>query len=123
MNIFKFFNNKDKCHHDKVPITEDICYCPDCGELIENRWYITRCTCCGVKLKAIIKDNKIIPEEKFCHNCGDKRFEIERVPKINFIDINYAVLVKTPIEPQINDLSQSWLDRHEYINLKLLTQT
>ena len=123
MNIFKFFHNKDKCSHDKVPLTEDVCYCPDCGELIENRWYITRCSCCGVKLKAIIKDDNIMPQEKFCHNCGAKQFEIERVNKINFIDINYAVLVKTAIQPHVDSLTQSWLDKQEYNKFKLLTQT
>ena len=60
MNLLEYFKNKKKCHHDKVTPDKDICYCPDCGELIENRWYITRCSCCGVKLKAIVKDGKII---------------------------------------------------------------
>lgn len=123
MNIFKIFQTRNKCTHDKVPLAEEVCYCPDCGELIENRWYITRCSCCGVKLKAIIKDGSIVPQEKFCHNCGAKRFEVERVSKINFIDINYAVLVKTAIEPQVDNLTQSWLDNQEYTHFKLLTQT
>ncbi len=123
MNLIKFFKERKKCLHSKVAPSEDICYCPDCGELIENRWYICRCKCCGVKLKAIIKDGNVIPEEKFCHNCGDKRFEVERVERINFIDINYAVLVKTIIEPSVEDMTQSWFERHEFNNLKMLTQT
>lgn len=123
MNILDFFKNKKKCHHEKVTASKDICYCPDCGELIENRWYITRCCCCGIKLKAIVKNGTVIPEEKYCHNCGDTKFKVELVPKINFIDINYAVLVKTIIEPQVDELTQSWLDRAEYHNQKLLTQT
>ena len=123
MNILEFFRNKKKCRHEKVTASEDICYCPDCGELIENRWYITRCSCCGVKLKAILKDGKVIPEEKYCHNCGNTKFEVELVPKINFIDINYAVLVKTVIDPKVDELTQSWLDRTAFNKQKLLTQT
>ena len=123
MNLLKFFQNRKKCQHPKVLPSDDISYCPDCGELIENRWYITRCKCCGVKLKAIIKDGEVIPEEKFCHNCGEKEYIIEQVPKINFIDINYAVLVKTVIEANVEEITQSWLDRTEKENLRLLTQT
>jgi len=123
MDLLTFFKNRRICTHDKISPSEDVCYCPDCGELIENRWYICRCSCCGVKLKAIIKDGRVLPEEKFCHNCGDKCFHVELVDKINFIDINYAVLVKTIIEPMINEITQSWLDRYEHSNMKLLTQT
>lgn len=123
MNFLNFFKNKKQCKHEKVSPGEDICYCPDCGELIENRWFITRCCCCGVKLKAIFKNGKVVPEEKFCHNCGGKRYDVELVPKINFIDINYAVLVKTIIEPRIADMTQTWIDMHEHLNIKLLTQT
>lgn len=123
MNLLEYFKNKKKCHHDKVTPDKDICYCPDCGELIENRWYITRCSCCGVKLKAIVKDGKIMPEEKFCHNCGEKSFLVEQISKINFIDINYAVLVKTIIEPDVQELTQSWLEYQTSDQPKLITQT
>ena len=123
MNLLKFILPDKKCQHEKVTPDKDLCYCPDCGELIENCWYITRCRCCGVKMKAIIKDGKIIPEEKFCHNCGDKNFDIELIEKINFIDINYAVLVKAIVEPQARELTQSWLDIQKQNSIKLLTQT
>lgn len=123
MNLINYFLKNKKCQHEKVSPDKDICYCPDCGELVENRWYITRCSCCGVKLKAIIKDGKVIPEEKFCHNCGGKKFDVEFIEKINFIDINYAVLVKTVIEPHIDELTQSWLEHHDSTAPKLITQT
>ncbi len=123
MNLIKFFLKNKKCQHEKVSPDKDICYCPDCGELIENRWYITRCNCCGVKTKAIIKNGKVVPEEKFCHNCGDKEFQVEFIEKINFIDINYAVLVKTIIEPQVAEQTQSWLEYQNNYAPKLITQT
>lgn len=120
MSIIDFFTKKKECQHTKVTPEKDICYCPDCGELIENRWFITRCACCGVKLKAIIKNGKIIPAEHFCHNCGTNRFVIEQVDKINFIDINFAVLVKAAINPSSDEVTQSWIEKQVYTAPKLL---
>lgn len=113
MILLEFFIKNKECKHAKVPPEKDITYCPDCGELIENRWFITRCGCCGVKLKSIIKNGEVVPEEHYCHNCGAKEYIVERVNKINFIDINYAVLVKTIIKPTVEDLTQSWVDAEE----------
>ena len=113
MKISDLFKYKHKCSHPSVPISEDTAYCPDCGELIENRWYIMRCKCCGVKIKAILKNGKVVAGENYCHNCGNKSFEPERVSKINFIDINYAVLQKTIVTPEINEVTQSWQNSDE----------
>lgn len=113
MILLEFFIKNKECKHAKVPPEKDITYCPDCGELIENRWFITRCGCCGVKLKSIIKNGEVVPEEHYCHNCGAKEYIVERVNKINFIDINYAVLVKTIIKPTVEDLTQSWIEAEE----------
>lgn len=123
MKILDFFN--PKCQHNSVPINEDIAYCPDCGELIENQWYIMRCSCCGIKIKAIVKNGEPIAQEHFCHNCGSKHFEAERVSKINFIDINYAVLVKAVITKEVQEFTQSWqnMTNLPHSERKLLTQT
>ena len=122
MIVMEFFKNK--CNHDKFPVDKDTGYCPDCGELIENQWFIMRCSCCGVKHKAVIKNGQIVPVEKFCHNCGGKDFVVERVNKINFIDINYAVLVKTIIPCEHFEFTQSWAESKETSNYtrKLLQQ-
>ena len=120
MSLLEFFKNKKECQHTQVTPDKDVCYCPDCGELIENRWYITRCACCGVKLKAIIKNGQVIPLQHYCHNCGAAGFTVERVDKINFIDINYAVLVKVPITPYVNEVTQSWIERRVSSSPKLL---
>ena len=120
MILLEFFIKNKECKHAKVPPEKDITYYPDCGELIENRWFITRCGCCGVKLKSIIKNGEVVPEEHYCHNCGAKEYIVERVNKINFIDINYAVLVKTIIKPTVEDLTQSWVDAEEVKQNKCL---
>src|SRR5574344_1869979 len=99
---------KHECKHTHVTPDMDIAYCPDCGQLIKNEWYITRCACCGIKEKAIIKNGEIIPAENYCRNCGADSFVVEKLDKINFIDINYAVLVKTVIENHPQSFTQSW---------------
>ena len=107
INIFKF--NK-KCNHPNVALEDDIAYCPDCGELIENHWYIARCACCGVKQRATIRNGEVVPEDSFCHNCGSKAYKIEEIKKIDCININYAIVVREIVQNEIFEYTQSWLD-------------
>lgn len=104
------FNFNRKCQHSKVPMDEDIGYCPDCGELIENHWFITRCACCGVKQRATIRNGEVVPEEGFCHNCGGKLYTVEKIDKIDCININYAVLVREIVKNEIDEYTQSWAE-------------
>ena len=110
MQWSNIFNPNKKCTHPKISPTEDIGYCPDCGELIENRWYLVRCSCCGVKEAATIRNGEIVPEKKFCHNCGSKGYTIERIEKIDCTNINYAVLVQEIVKNEITEYTQSWED-------------
>lgn len=110
MILLELFRKNRECLHSKVSPESEIKYCPDCGELIENQWFISRCACCGVKLKTFIKGGEVAPQNKFCHNCGSKSFVVERLPKINFVDIEYAVLVKTVVHPSVQDCTQSWVE-------------
>ena len=113
MMIMEFFKKSRQCKHENFPPEKEIGYRPDCGELIENQWFIVRCACCGVKHKAVLKNGEIISAEKFCHNCGSKSFVAEKVDKINFIDISYAVLVKTVIMREDFEFTQSWAEARE----------
>lgn len=115
-----FFRRKKKCTHSKVLPSQDSGYCPDCGKYVENKWYMTRCSCCNVKRKTIIKFDKITPETKFCPNCGSECFYIEEVKSINFIDINFAVLVKEINEKLSINRTQTWLERENTEPIKLL---
>lgn len=100
-----------KCSHPNLTLDVDFAYCTDCGELVENQWFITRCSCCGMKQKAMIKNGKIIPSGKFCHNCGSNGFIIEKLIKIDFININYAVLIqKSEKTSNFKTLTQSWVE-------------
>lgn len=124
MLIWEFFKQNNKCNHSKVKPDVDFAYCPDCGELIENQWYLVRCACCGIKLRGMVKNGEIVPEEHFCLNCGTKDYTVERIDKINFIDINYAVLVKSIVENNYVNYTQSWVqERNNICKPKLLQQT
>ena len=110
MKWSELFSLNRKCQHTKVPLDTDIGYCPDCGELIENHWYITRCKCCGMKERTTIRDGEVVPEEGFCHNCGSKAYIVEEIEQIDCININYAIIVRKVVENEINEYTQSWLD-------------
>ena len=101
-----------KCNHDKIRPDMEQGYCPDCGKLIKNEWYITRCSCCGVKMKAMVRNGQIVPQNHYCSNCGNENFSVEKVEKINFIDINFAALVKTELEEQhFCNTTKCWQER------------
>ena len=109
-NLLKF---NRACSHDKITPNLERGYCPDCGKLIENEWYITRCACCGVKLKTISKNGVALPQYHYCVNCGASEYVIEKLEKINFIDINFAVLIKKEIEAKKTNFSstQCWQEK------------
>ena len=112
MFLMDLLKRHNTCTHDHVAIDSQYSYCPDCGELIENEWFITRCACCGIKQKAIIKNGEIIPEANFCHNCGGNEYIIEKLDRINFIDINYAVLIKSIVrEESPEEVTQCWEEK------------
>ncbi len=124
MQWSELFNFNKKCQHNKVPLDTDIGYCPDCGELIENHWYITRCGC-GVKERATIRNGEVVPEAEFCPNCGGKAYKIEEIEKIDCININYAIVVREIVKNEINEYTQSWVDAMQTSNYtpKLLRQS
>ena len=111
-DLFNCYFSK-KCNHNKIMPNLDLAYCPDCGKLIKNEWYITRCACCGVKIRAMYKNGEVMSQDNFCSNCGSQEYIIEQLEKINFIDINYAVLVKKEIEKDYKHVNttQCWQER------------
>ena len=98
-DLFRFTHN---CKHEHVTPDRDCAYCPDCGKLIKNEWYITRCACCGVKLKTMVKNGQIVPQHHYCANCGSDEFLVEKLDQINFVDINFAALLKCVVEAEQN---------------------
>ena len=108
-NLFKF---STKCTHDRITPDMEQGYCPDCGKLIRNEWYITRCSCCGVKMKAMVKNGEIVPQNHYCTNCGGNDYVVEKLDQINFIDINFAALLKREVEEEnICTTTRCWQEK------------
>ena len=119
--MFSFLLKKEECFHDKITPDIESGYCPDCGEYIENHWFLSRCACCGIKQKTIIIKGKISTSTNFCRNCGTNSFSVEKIKKINFIDINYAIVIKNVFKGNPIQLTQSWVDPKEHQKLRFLT--
>ncbi len=115
MFLTDLFKLKKSCLHDKITPDMEFGYCPDCGKLIKNEWFITRCACCGVKMKAASINGEIYPQNHYCTNCGSKEFRVEKLEKINFIDINFAVLQKNEVsdEEKISSTIQCWEEKRD----------
>ena len=114
INLIKVFfpSYSIKCEHSKIRPDIDQCYCPDCGKLIKNEWFIARCSSCGVKMKAMVKNGCIISQEHYCSNCGSSEYSVEKIEKINFIDINFAALIKTEIEEEhVCSTTKCWQEK------------
>ncbi len=111
--IFDFLKRKNECRHTRVPIDVDEAYCPDCGALIRNKWYLVRCACCDIKRSAHSHYNDIVPDTKFCHNCGSTEYYVEEIEKLNFIDVHYAVFKQEIVEQQGYTTRQVWVEKEE----------
>lgn len=108
------------CKHDKITPDMNAGYCPDCGEYVENHWYISRCECCGVKQKALVRNGKVITQTHFCKNCGSDSFISEELETLDIVSVNYAVVLKKAVETKKQSMVQTWIERNNYTPIKLL---
>ncbi len=101
-----------KCSHSKIGMYQKSGYCPDCGEYVENHWYITRCKCCGVKHKSLIRNGHVVPVEHFCKNCGESSYIVEEIDFPDIVTINYAAVLRTEHKRfEIPNVIQMWTDK------------
>lgn len=114
------FRKTSSCRHDLITPDRKAGYCTDCGEYVENHWYITRCKCCGIKQNTKIVQGKILANTRYCKNCGSNSFIIEELEIIDIVNINYAVLLKQIIGHRKQNIIQTWLEQNSYTPLKLL---
>lgn len=108
------------CKHDKITPHMKSGYCPDCGDYVENSWYISRCKCCGIKQNSFVRNGKIIPDAKFCKNCGSNSFYLEKLDDLDIVNIHYAVILKHVIQSKRKSIIQTWIDQSSYSPIKLL---
>ncbi len=115
------------CKHENVATTASLSYCPDCGKLIKINWYVLRCKCCNKKRIGLIRNDIIYPIARFCTNCGSEEYFVEKIDKLTYFDINYAVAKKEVEEDlQVINKTQIWVDDKDIeeiiLRLKLLPQ-
>lgn len=61
-----------------------------------------------------------MPAEYYCANCGESGYYIEELKKLNFIDINFATVLKvSPQYPKVN-YAQTWV-QNNFDKQKLLS--
>ncbi len=111
--LFDFLIQNQECSHSKVPVDVEQAYCPDCGALVKNKWYILRCSCCNIKRHSHTRYSEILPDTKYCPNCGGTDFYIQESDSINFTDINYAILKKIVISQNKKTISQIWIEKED----------
>ena len=111
--FINFLFKKHECNHIHVPIDVDEAYCPDCGALVKNKWYIIRCACCNIKRNAHFEYDNIIPDTKYCHNCGSTEFYVEELENINCVTMQYAVHKKVIVNQGGFSTRQIWVEKEE----------
>ena len=63
-------------------------------------------------MKAMLRNGEVVPQNHYCGNCGGEDFSVEKLDRINFIDINFAVLVKRVVEEdKICSTTRCWQER------------
>lgn len=108
------------CSHDKVTLSMKSGYCPDCGDYVENHWYISRCECCGFKQKSLVRFGRVLTDAKFCKNCGSSAFVLEEINDLDIVSVNYAVSMKRTVSRIRKNVIQTWIDENCYTPIKLL---
>ena len=115
--LIKFIKNKNKCNHKNALLHTDNGYCPDCGQYLIKNYYLIRCSRCDIKREAKLAWGEIIPIQKFCSNCGEQNYYIEKLDKVSFVDAKYAIYLKE-IASEIHILhpeSQIWVEENNTI--------
>ena len=110
--LITFLKSKSNCSHKNALLYCENGYCPDCGEYLVKNYYIVRCSRCDIKREAKIFWGEVVPKDKYCSNCGERDFYIEKIDKVNFIDANYAVCLKEIANETLSTHpeAQIWVD-------------
>ena len=112
--LLDFLKIKHECKHNRVPVDVDEAYCPDCGALVQNKWFLVRCSCCNIKRAAHNHYDDIVPDTKFCKNCGSSEYYVQELDKLTFTDVRYAVFKKVVINQHNDSTRQVWVEEeHE----------
>lgn len=114
--FLNFIFRKTECQHKNVPLEVDEAYCPDCGALVHNQWFLVRCGCCNIKRNAHFEFGEVRPNTKFCPNCGSTDFYVEMPDEITPMDLQFAVFKKIVIFNEKHKATrQVWIEKEELL--------
>lgn len=114
--FLNFIFRKTECQHKNVPLEAEEAYCPDCGALVRNQWFIVRCGCCNIKRNSHFEFGNIKPNTKYCPNCGSTDFYVEMPEEITPMDLQFAVFKKIVIfNEQHKATRQVWIEKEEHL--------
>lgn len=110
--LIKFIKSKSKCSHKNALLNSSEGYCPDCGEYLVKNYYLIRCSRCDIKREAKLAWGDIVPAQKFCSNCGETQYYIEKLDSLNVIDVKYAIYLKEIADNLqiLHPEAQIWVD-------------
>lgn len=111
--LLNFFKISKECKHLHVPVDVEEAYCPDCGQLVKNKWYLVRCSCCNIKRNARFEYDKIKTDTKFCPNCGSTEFYVEELDNIDCSNMHYVLFKKVIVEQGFHSVRQLWIEEED----------
>lgn len=107
--IKKFFS----CRHKRALLHANEGFCPDCGKYVKKSYYLARCSFCDIKRRAKYSFGKIAPEEKYCVNCGEEHFVVEKYDTLKLVDIDYAIEVKEETQNELKtEKIEIWIENN-----------
>jgi hypothetical protein len=112
---------RKKCNHERFSAAVKSGYCPDCGEYVENKWFVTRCPICGKRHKTVIKNNKPVPVDNFCTNCGTEQFIVEEIEFPDIVSINYAAYITKSVKQKETGNTKAWIENSGKIKFLTLS--
>jgi hypothetical protein len=80
------------CPHPAILSGQGKFYCPHCTEGVIAQWVVLRCWLCGGKRPLKYWMRQIIPNDKCCQACGEKKVHPEYLENPSYFQIQDALL-------------------------------
>lgn len=81
------------CPHTPALLGEGKFYCPACGQGIVARWVVLRCCGCEEKRNSRYWMRRVVPVEKWCPTCGERKARLEFLESPSYFHLRQAMLV------------------------------
>jgi len=111
-----------ECKHPHINQFNSGNHCPDCGQKINICWITIKCQQCkNLRMPKITADNKIVPLETYCTNCGSEKWFSNRTDKLNFSEYMYGIVLKEIVEEEnrsVESTTAVWVEQTDKLETK-----